>query len=200
MKKVFCFCFMVFFLCNGISFGKTVNQGTFSLSGSTGLEFSDSTTEYDRRGVEDTDETEINLEADFHYFFQPNMGIGLIYLYQSSEEDSGGEEFDSSLWMIGPAFEIQLEMNQQTNAFFQIAIGLASGEAELSDDDDSIDADIEGSMWQIGAGIKHFFNNHVALNASLIYESSEMEYDYGIYTSDVDITSTALKVGFSVYF
>ena len=67
-----------------------INQGKYELSGTTAFNFSDTSTEV--TGAPDIDTTSFSFELDGNYYFRNNLGLGLLFLYENDEVDSGGDQ------------------------------------------------------------------------------------------------------------
>jgi opacity protein-like surface antigen len=164
-----------------------IPQGKYELSGSTAFNFSDTSTEVD--GAPDIDTTSFSFELDANYYLRNNLGLGLLFLYENDEVDSGGISVDSSTFIIGPQVIYHFPLNEKVSLFVKGAVGYATLEVDNEDAD--------GWAFQLGGGLKYFLTNSASINGALTYQTQSLETDSGV---DIDSSGINIGVGLSIYF
>lgn len=164
-----------------------INQGKYELSGSTAFNFSDTSTEV--TGAPDIDTTSFSFELDGNYYLRNNLGLGLLFLYENDEVDSGGISVDSSTFIIGPQVIYHFPLNEKVSLFVKGAVGYATLEVDNEDAD--------GWAFQLGGGLKYFLTNSASINGALTYQTQSLETDSGV---DIDSSGINIGIGLSIYF
>ena len=174
------------------SYAHNINKGTIEIGGD--LDFSVTSGELkpeQGNGKIETDFT--TFSANALYYIQPNLGLGVIWDYESVEVDSGNAygKSESSAAAFGPIISYNISINEQTSFKLQGGITMISGEEN--------DVDIDGHGWLIGGGLSYFINKNISFDASLGYTSGTLEYDGDYSDNDIDSSGFGVGVGLSIY-
>jgi len=184
MKRALCI-MVALILISSVVYAKEIGQGIISISGATGLGFNKSTTSVE--GMDDLEATTIDIEVNGEYYFMPNLGIGLIFMYESVEEDLPMDgTYECSSMMVGPQVVYNVSVNEQMS----IPVFAAFGSVSMDDDGE----DISGWAWAIGGGLRYFVMDNISFDGYLVYDSMSLENDV-----EFDITDFGARVGVSIY-
>jgi hypothetical protein len=165
-----------------------IDQGKFELSGKTAFNFSDTTTEVDG-AAGDIDQTTWSIEVDGNYYLARNLGLGLIFQYESTEIEVGSIDADASTVFIGPQIIYHFPLSDKVSLFVNGAVGYAALEVENEDAD--------GWGFKVGGGLKYFLTHSISMNGSVNYQWLTMEADAG---GDADTDGISVGAGLSLYF
>jgi opacity protein-like surface antigen len=189
MKRALCI-MIGLILISSVVYSKDLGPGTISLSGTTGLDFTKTTTSVE--GMDDLDMDVLSFEVNGEYYIMNNLGIGLIFMYQSvkqdyfSFEDGSIETAEMSTMMVGPQVVYNVSVNEQMSVPIFAAFGMVS----MDEDSD----DISGWAWAVGGGLRYFVSEHVSFDGYLYYDSMTLENDI-----KMDVTDLTGRVGISIY-
>jgi len=174
------------------AFSRDLAQGTIEIGGDLDLSLDSSELDITGSDTMDTDTTTLN--ATGLYYVAPNIGVGLIWNYDSTEVSGAGDKLEESSNLIGPAASYNLSLNDKTSLQFQGALALASIEVK---DSFSGTTTIDGFGWVVGAQLSYFLTDAVSIDGSLVYTSLSLEEDET--KTDVDSTGFGTGVGLTVY-
>jgi hypothetical protein len=176
----------VLILISSVAYSKDLGPGTISVAGTSGLKFSQTTTKIE--GMDDLKADVFSFELNSEYYFMNNIGIGLIFMYDSMKQDipMSDERLETSSMMIGPQVVYNVSVNEQVS----VPVFFAVGSASIDDGED----DYSGWAWVAGGGLRYFVSDHVSFDGYLFYDS--MSIEDGI---EMDMTDFGAQVGISVY-
>lgn len=191
MKRTLCI-MIGLILISSVVYSKDLSPGTISVSGTTGLGFTKTTTSVE--GMDDMDTDVISFEVNGEYYIMNNLGIGLIFMYQSVKQDffaisEAGttiETAEMSSMMVGPQVVYNVSVNEQVS----IPVFAAFGSVSISEDDE----DISGWAWAIGGGLRYFVSDHISFDGYLVYDSMTLEDGF-----KMDVTDLQGRAGISIY-
>ncbi|MCC6303251.1 MAG: outer membrane beta-barrel protein [Gammaproteobacteria bacterium] len=170
-----------------------LKAGTLELGGSLRASMTSSTIKI--QGFEDLDQDSTSLDILGLYYVSDNLGLGLTWNYDATEFSSGGDSLEVTSNEVGPVVAYNISLNERASLKLIGAFLVASVE------DDSVFGDgvtIDGNGWAVGGMISNFINDHMSVDASLVYESLSLEED--VSNTDVDLDGYTVGVGISVYF
>lgn len=176
------------------AYSKEIPKGTVEVSGDSSFSIGSSEAKQDGvSGSEDTDTLLLSVTAT--YYVAPNVGVGMFWSKEDEEVDDGINSASSNINIIGPVvgYNVSIDPNSSL-AFFAGIVLIGDYEREVNGFTTS-EGDISGHV--LGADFKHFVADSVSVNVGFAISSLTIEEDGG---SDVDIDSTDLSVGLSVYF
>lgn len=186
MKKILVLAAAVLCLATPV-LAKDIAPGTVELSGASAINYYDG--EFDIEGEGDVENSTLSVSLGGNYFFMQNLGLGLLLSWTEQEiEDTSQSDI-----FIGPQVVYNYSINEPLSVFATAAVGYQKMEFDFDDDGD--DPDPDGYGWRAGAGLKYFVSDAFAVNASVNYAASYMEYE----GSDWDNTGFLFGAGFSVY-
>ncbi len=141
----------------------------------------------------DTDTNTISLSA--LYYVDTNLGIGILWDYESAKSSSGGVTAKTTTHVIGPGALMNISMNDKASLFLLGGFGFAS-----IDYNDSIFGaeSADGFGYQFGGGIRYFVNDNVSFNSSVRYLSLTVDIDGS--GEEIESTGISIGVGLSVFF
>jgi hypothetical protein len=191
MKRALCI-MIGLVLISSVVYSKEISPGTISLSGTTGLGFFKTTTSYE--GMDDLDSDLFTAEINGEYYIIPNLGVGLILMYESGSQDyayydgSGMsiDTMDYSSVMVGPQVVYNVNLNEQMSA----PIFAGFGHVSYDDDGDKM----SGWAWVVGGGLRYFVMDRISFDGYIYYDSMSLEDDV-----TVDITDISGRAGISIY-
>lgn len=162
---------------------RNLSQGTIEVGGNSNFSLSSLETEVGNSSF-DTDSTTFDING--LYYVQPNLGVGLIWNYDTTDSDG----FESTTNFIGPAVAYNISLDPKMSLKIGGSLGLASYE-----DDSNNDAD--GFGWELSGKLSYYVIDSVSVDGSVGYSSLSMEDDFN---NEMDITGLSLGVGLSAYF
>lgn len=177
----------------GVAMGaqaRDMAQGTIEVGGDFDLSFSSLSRK--SSGSNDTDVDVLDLRFDAVYYVVPNIGLGLLWTYESGTATRAGSSVDFSENAIGPLLVFNMSLNEQTSARLFANIAKYSGETSST----GITYTSDGTAWTAGGGISYFLNDNVSLNTNLRYLSISIEEEDG---TTHDTTGFDVGLGISVY-
>lgn len=185
MKKVLILAAAVLCLATPV-LAKDIAPGTIEIDGASAIRYTDG--EIDFEGEGNVDNSALMLTLGTNYYFMQNLGLGLLVGYTDQEI----ADLSISEIFVGPQIVYNYSINEPLSVFAAAAVGYQKTEVEV-DGDDTVDPD--GYGWKAGLGLKYFVTDAFAVNASVNYAASYMEYE----GSDWDNTGFLFGAGFSVY-
>lgn len=165
------------------AFSRNLPQGTIEVGGDSNFSLSSMETDVGNSSY-DTDSTTLNIDG--LYYVQTNLGVGLVWNYDTSDTDG----FEATTNFIGPAVSYNISLDPKMSLKVGGAVGLASYE-----DDSNNDAD--GFGWELAGKLSYYLNNSVSVDGSVSYTSLSLEDDFN---NEMDTTGFTLGVGLSAYF
>ena len=168
------------------AWAKDIAPGTVEIDGATAIRYTDG--EIDFEGEGDVDNSALMVSLGTNYYFMQNLGLGLLLSWTDQEI----ADLSVSEIFVGPQIVYNYSINEPLSVFAAAAVGYQKTEVEV-DDDDKVDPD--GYGWKAGLGLKYFVSDAFAVNASVNYAASYMEYE----GTDWDNTGFLFGAGFSVY-
>ena len=182
------------FCISTVSYANNINQGTIEIGGD--LDFSVFSGEL--KPEQGNGKTEIDstyFSANALYYIQPNLGLGIIWNYESTESTefylgSIDANEESSTTEFGPIVSYNMSINEQTSFKLQGGVTIISSER--------YNLDMSGFGWLIGGQLSYFINENISFDTSLGYTSGTIENDNSVY-ADIDISGFGIGVGLSIY-
>jgi len=170
---------------------RDIEQGTLEVGGD--LDISISSTDVDTEGGSKTDTDTQSFDASVLYYFQKNVGLGVLWSYENAEATTGASSAEVTTILIGPQLSFNLSLNDKTNARLEGTVFY--GSTEVNDSVSTVEAD--GFGWGIAGGLSYFVTESVSLNGGVTFISLTEEIDST--NADIDVDSLSFGVGISVY-
>jgi outer membrane protein len=186
MKRVLIF---FTFICSvaSLSFAQT-GQGRFMLSGSSDMSvfFGNTKERYDGKKRDSYSNSQFNISPRASYFVVDNLAVGALFGVSYSDNDDN----ESTSFIIGPVARYYFQ-GEKVRPFAEALVGIGTnkwGSSKYSQFD-----------FQLNGGIAYFFNDHVALDASVGYHHT------GLTNRDdtnlkIKSNNFGLQIGFSILF
>lgn len=127
-------------------------------------------------------ESGLGLDFRFGYDFGPVALEGNLMGSRHNDIDPGYDDADFSGFSLD--LKIFLSRPYDPNQFYLLA-GVGSYAIDEFDPFLGADTELSGNGWNLGAGLEHYFNTNVALNAALVYrfiEYDEFEIDRELFS------------------
>ena len=190
MKKIL-FYFAILLIAT-ISTNAQTEKGRTFISGSSELNFSNTTMTYEYDGEErgDSDVSQFNMTPTIGYFVADGFALGLSLNVDNSKQD----DYTSNSVTFGPIAKYYFGTTN-VKPFIQGGVYYGS----QVEDNDTDESKAKASSWDIGGGVAIFLNNFASIDAAL-------GYGQGTLTSKDDdkaklkVSGIALNIGFSLYF
>jgi len=182
-------------------FAKDIEMGTIEVLADSSISSSkDKTTELTIE--ETTKSTDINI--GLLYYFQKNVGIGLLLMNGKTDVTSTNSAFGASskfvdkYTAISPAFGYEISLDETSGiSLTGVAVGLFKGDGSSQQDSNpAIKHEISGTAFEVA--YKKFLTPSVSLNAGVSKLKLKRKYKDFDVTRESDITD--FGAGFSVYF
>lgn len=185
--------FLSIFVVNN-AYSKEIAKGTVEVSGDSS--FSISSSEAKQSGVSGSDDTDtLSLSATAVYYVAPNVAVGLLWSMEDQDEDSGVNSYSSNINIMGPLVGYNVSIAPESSIALYAGLVLIGDFESKTNGTTTSEGDVSGHI--IGASFRQFVAESVSVNVGFAISSITLEEDGG---TDLDIDTTDLSVGLSVYF
>ena len=172
------------------SMGKEISQGSTRISGQTSLALASSELSFDAGGSVDTSATE--AKVGMSYFAVDNLGIGITYVYESTEVKVDTNTATSSTTIVGPSASYNVSLNNNVSLSPSVFLGYANITTGATGSEDQV---ITGFGYGAGVELHFFVNDNVFMGAGVQYISLGLEDDLN---NKADQSSFAGALGFGI--
>lgn len=199
MKKGICFCLLWLLVLMNSSYAHNLAKGTLEIQGTMDLSFN--SIETDTGDSDSEDEDSIAMSVSGFYYVLNNIGVGLSLYFEDYDSTSVDGNYNSKMYILGPALSYNISLDTKLSLKIQGAIGVIKGEGDY----DGGDVSTDGKSWQYGGMLSYFVNDNVSINFYLGMISYEMDntisdlYGYK-YTYESDVKGFRSGIGLTTYF
>lgn len=197
MKKVICFCLLgLLILMRTSSFARNLEKGTFEIGGA--MDLSVSSFESSTEGSDKMDEDSKTIQMSGYYYPVNDIGLGFSLTYDENDSSSDGENFESKLYIIGPALSFNFSLDTKLSMKFQGAIGFIRAES----DSYYYKTSTKGEAWQLNGMLCYYINENVSVDCFLGIVSYEMDREVSEYGYEYQDEMNGFRsgLGLTAYF
>lgn len=169
---------LLVFCLSSTAFAKNIERGTVELDGGLRLAVSSEKYAYDDDPKTERDTTEVS--ATIFYYLAQNVGIGVYWEHEATEEKLGSATQEVTDNSVGPAISLNVSLNDRTSLQLQAAYTLTSREYKKTGYKSTVD--FSGNTTIGAAKLNYFVTDSVALNFIVAYYSMKLDEDKYKYT------------------
>ncbi|MBI5140563.1 MAG: hypothetical protein HZA20_00020 [Nitrospirae bacterium] len=151
---------------------KNIERGTLEMDGGLTLAVSSEKYGFDDDPKTERDSTEIS--ATMFYYLAQNVGIGVYWEHQATEEKNGATTLETASNSVGPAISLNFSLNDRTSLQLLGAYALTSQEAKKTG---YTSLDYSGNTTIGAAKLNYFATDSVAFNFMVAYYSMKIDED-----------------------